>query len=105
MREACDQAFAAACRYSGGHDLVEEIMASNYWPLGKDNPAFWLEQVKVPIFGPEAGIPFPRFEQSLGEGVTEDSFISEVEEATIGLVGKISEREYTSRRAVAGTMP
>ena len=30
VREACDQAFAAACRYSGGRDLVEEIMASNY---------------------------------------------------------------------------
>ena len=43
MREACDQAFAAACRYSGAHDLVEEIMASNYWPLGKNNPAFRLE--------------------------------------------------------------
>ena len=42
-REACDQAFAAACRYSGGRDLVEEIMASNYWPLGKNNPAFRLE--------------------------------------------------------------
>ena len=68
MREACDQAFAAACRYSSGHDLVEEIMASNYWPLGKNNPAFRLEQVKVPVFGPEAGIPFPRFGQSLGGG-------------------------------------
>ena len=42
-REACDRAFAAACRYSGGRDLVEEIMASNYWPLGKNNPAFQLE--------------------------------------------------------------
>jgi len=41
----------------------------------------------------------------LGEGVTEDGFVSEVEEAAIGLVGKISEREYTSRIAVAGTMP
>ena len=41
-REACDQAFAAACRYSGGRDLVE-IMASNYWPLGNNNPAFRLE--------------------------------------------------------------
>ena len=41
--EACDQAFAATCRYSGGRDLVEEIMASNYWPLGKNNPAFQLE--------------------------------------------------------------
>ena len=104
-REACDQAFAAACRYSGGRDLVAEIMASNYWPLGKNNLAFRLEQVKVPVFGPEAGIPFPRFGQSLGEGVMEDSFVSEVEEATVCLVGRISEREYTSRRAVVGTMP
>ena len=37
--------------------------------------------------------------------MTEDSFVSEVEEATVGLVGKISEREYMSRMAVAGTMP
>ena len=73
--------------------------------MGKNNPAFQLEQVKVPVFGPEAGILFPRFGQSLGEGVTEDSFISEVEEAAIGLVGKISEREYMSRRAVFGIMP
>ena len=35
----------------------------------------------------------------------EDSFVFEVEEATVGLVGKISEHEYMSRRAVAGTMP
>ena len=67
-RKACDRAFAATCRYSGGRDLVEEIMASNYWPLGKDNPAFRLEKVKVPIFGPKAGIPFSRFGRSLGEG-------------------------------------
>ena len=37
--------------------------------------------------------------------MTEDGFVSEVEEAAIGLVGKIFEREYTSRMAVAGTMP
>ena len=67
-RKACDRAFVAACRYSGGRNLVEEIMDSNYWPLGKDNPAFRLEKVKVPVFGPEARIPFPRFGRSLGEG-------------------------------------
>ena len=49
-RKACDRAFAAACRYSGGRNLVEEIIASNYWPLGKDNPAFQLEKVKVPVW-------------------------------------------------------
>ena len=29
QREACDKAFALACRYSRGHDLVEEMVASN----------------------------------------------------------------------------
>jgi hypothetical protein len=29
-REACDRAFALACRYSGGQDLIEEMVASNY---------------------------------------------------------------------------
>ena len=66
-REACERAFALACRYSGGRDLVEEIMAFNYWPLSRDNPPFQLETVQVLVFGPEAGIPFPRFGQSLGE--------------------------------------
>jgi hypothetical protein len=28
-REACDKAFALACRYFGGRDLVEEMVASN----------------------------------------------------------------------------
>ena len=37
--------------------------------------------------------------------MTEDSFISEVEEAAIGLDGKISEREYVSWRAVSDIMP
>ena len=37
--------------------------------------------------------------------MTEDSFVADVEEAIVGLVGKISECEYTSWRAVAGTMP
>jgi hypothetical protein len=29
-RWACDKAFALACRYSGGWDLVEEMVAANY---------------------------------------------------------------------------
>jgi hypothetical protein len=36
-REACDKAFALACRYSGGQDLVEEMVACNFWPLRKSN--------------------------------------------------------------------
>jgi len=44
-REACDRAFALACRYSGGRDLVEEMVASNFWPLGKRSDAFHIEMV------------------------------------------------------------
>ena len=37
-RAACDAAFSKACRFSRGHDLVEEMVVSNFWPLGKHSP-------------------------------------------------------------------
>lgn len=80
-------------------------MGSNFWPLGRNNPTFTLETVMVPVFGTETGMPFPRFGQALKEGVTKEGFVADVEEATVGLVGKISEREYTSWTIVVGTMP
>jgi hypothetical protein len=43
--EACDRAFALACWYSGGQDLVEEMVASIFWPLGKRNEALHIEMV------------------------------------------------------------
>jgi hypothetical protein len=48
-REACDRVFALACRYSRGRDLVEEMVASNYRPLGKRNPKLHIEMVNVPV--------------------------------------------------------
>jgi hypothetical protein len=44
-RRACDKAFALACRYSRGQDLVEEMVAENYWPLGRRNERFQIEMV------------------------------------------------------------
>lgn len=67
-RKACDRAFALACQYSGGQDLVEEMVAADYWPLGKWNPEFRMEYVKLPVFGPAEGLPFPRFGLELKEG-------------------------------------
>ena len=29
-RQACDKAFALACRYSGGRDLMEEMVAARF---------------------------------------------------------------------------
>ena len=37
-REAYDKAFALACRYSRGRDLVEEMVVANCWPLGRKMP-------------------------------------------------------------------
>ena len=37
-RAVCDAAFGKACRFSAGHDLVEEMVVSNFWPLGKHRP-------------------------------------------------------------------
>jgi hypothetical protein len=47
-REAYDRAFALACRYSEGRDLVEEMVASNFWPLGKRNGHFILRWSRFP---------------------------------------------------------
>jgi hypothetical protein len=44
-REACERAIALACRYSGGQDLVEEMVASNFWPLRKRNEGFHTEMI------------------------------------------------------------
>ena len=50
-RAACDTAFAKACRFSEGRDLVEEMVVSNFWPLGKHRPRMTLVRMKLPVFG------------------------------------------------------
>lgn len=61
-----------ACRYSGGRDLVEEMVAANCWPLGKNRLSFHLENVQVPVFGGAEGVPFPRFGVVKPEGKSDD---------------------------------
>ena len=58
-REACDRAFALACWYSRGWDLVEEMVAANYWPLGRNRSAMTIEMVNLPVFDEGVGVPFP----------------------------------------------
>lgn len=57
--EACDRAFALVCRYSKGWDLVEEMVASKCWPLGKIRPSMKIEMVKLLVFGEEGRVPSP----------------------------------------------
>ena len=104
-RIACDKAFALACRYSGGRDLVKEMVASDFWPLGHRNEEFTIEMVQVPVFGPPKGIPFPQFNRGLPEDETKESFLDRVEASARRIVGKISEKEYVQRKTKLGKMP
>ncbi|XP_021315213.1 uncharacterized abhydrolase domain-containing protein DDB_G0269086-like [Sorghum bicolor] len=104
-RLACDKAFALACRYSGGRDLVEEMVAADYWLLGRRTDEFTIEMVQVPVFGPPEGLPFPRFGAGIPEDETKESFLDRVEVSARRIVGKISEKEYLQRRSALGTMP
>jgi hypothetical protein len=104
-REACDKAFALACRYSGGRDLVEEMVASNFWPLGKRNEEFTIEMVHVPVFGPAEVLSFPRFDQELPASEDKEAFVVEVEEGACQIVGKMINKEYLARMVAGCTIP
>ena len=103
-RLACDKAFALACCYSRGRDLVEEMVAADYWPLGRRTDEFTIEMVQVPVFGPSEGLSFPRFRAGLPVGETKEPFLDRVEVSARRIVGKISE-EYLQRKSALGTMP
>jgi hypothetical protein len=104
-REACDKAFALACRYSRGQDLVEEMVAFNYLPLGKKQLEFTIEILDSPVYGAAAAVPFPRFGIELKEGEDKKAIAAMVEESMREIAKKISDMEYLTWRAVGGAMP
>ena len=79
LRAACNAGFALAYQYSRGHDLMEEIVASKCGPLGKNRPAMTLENVQLPVFGKEGGVPFPCFNIQRSVDETEEEFVRYVE--------------------------
>ena len=85
--------------------MVEEMVAADYWPLGRRADEFTIEMVQVPVFGPPEGLPFPQFRAGLPEGETKESFLGRVEVSARRIVGKISEKEYLQRKSALGTMP
>ena len=93
-REACEKAFILACRYSEGHDLVEEMVASKFWPLGKSWPSFIIEMVKVPIYDEAARVPFPHFGIGRAEDETPEEFAAIVEQEAREIVGDITDKEF-----------
>ena len=93
-RTACDKAFALAYQYSGGRDLMEEMVALKCWPLGKNRSPFKLEKVKLPVFSEEDGVPFPRFNIKLSEDEIAETFVSLVEQEARVVASDISDHKY-----------
>jgi hypothetical protein len=104
-REACNGAFALACRYSGGQDLVEEMVASKCWPLGRNRPSMRIEMVNLPVFGEDVGVLFPCFDIKLAEDETAEDFTAVVEWEAREILDEMSDEEYLAQRAIVGTMP
>lgn len=102
---ASNKVFALACWYSSGRDLIEEMVAAKYWPLGREKPKFEIEMMKLPVFGGDKGIPFPWFKIRLAEGETAKEFVVEVEHDTRAIVGEISNRKFLAQRSAAGMLP
>jgi hypothetical protein len=100
--KACDKAFALACCYSGGRDLVEEMVASKCWPLGPNRPAMWIKMVSLPVFGDGVGVLFPCFDVRRVEDMTADEYVTSIEEGARDILGELSDKEYLARRAIGG---
>jgi len=97
-REAYDAAFATACRYSGGRDLVEEMVAAHFWSLRREGrPKMTLERVKLPMFKEAEGILFPHFGLKLAKGEDGANIAAQVEATASEILGDISECEYLAR--------
>ena len=105
-QEACDVAFAVTCHYSEGRDLVEEMVATRFWPIGKDNrPKTTLEKLRFPVFEEEEeGVSSPCFGLKCKEGRTDAEIVGQVEAAAVEILGDISKCEYLARQAIRGTI-
>ena len=95
-REAYDKAFILACRSFRGRDLVEEMVAAKFWPLGKSRPSFKVEIVNLPVYDEAGGVIFPYFGIALSEDETPKDFVADVEQEVRGIVGDISDKEFLS---------
>lgn len=103
--EACTEAFSLACRYLGGRDLIEEIVATKYWPLYRDIDPIHIEKVRLPIMSEADGIPFPRFGSEKTAKKDVKDFVIVVEDTAKLILGEITDREYLARRTSVGSMP
>ena len=64
-----------------------------------------IEMVNLPVFGEGVGVPFPRFGFEKKEGQAAEKLVKSTKAGVHEILGKMSDREYLARRAIASTMP
>jgi hypothetical protein len=83
----------------GAMTFVEEMVVSNFWPLGKYRPEMKLVKMKLPVFGSEKGEFVPYFNLERAEDEMDEDFVSTMEKSTSRLLGR------SLTRSTCPTMP
>ena len=81
--------------------MVEEMVAANCWPLGRNRPAMIIEMVNLPIFCEGAGVPFPRFGFEKKDGRATEKLVKSTEAGAHEILGEM----YLARQAITSEMP
>ena len=84
---------------------MEEMVAANCWPLGRNRPTMTIEMVNLPDFSEGVRVLFPQFGFQPKEGHAVEKIVKSMEVGVREILGEMSDKEYLARRAVAGTMP
>jgi uncharacterized protein YktA (UPF0223 family) len=88
----CENAFFLASMILGGHDVVEEFVAAETWPISHGwAPA---EIVTFNVNWATQEVPFPRFGLQLKEGQTAEEFMDEIEKKVDAMIGESTMNEY-----------
>ena len=77
-----------------------EMVAANYWPIGRNRPAMTIEMVSLPIFGEGVGVLFLHFGFDKKEGRAAEKLVKSTEVGAREMLDEMSDREYLACRAI-----
>jgi hypothetical protein len=88
----CESAFHLAGTILGGHDIIEEFVAAEVWPISYG----WAptEIVSFNVNWEAQEIPFPRFGLQLRDGQSAEEFMDDVEKKVNAMIGEYTMNEY-----------
>ena len=69
---------------------MEEMVASNFWLLGKFRPEMKLVKMKLPVFGSEEGKFVPCFNLEHAKDEIDEELVRTVEKSASMIIGEIS---------------